>query len=196
MRKISITSFICALLLTVSLFGAHPLFSRYPKEMEGAVEAISALPEAKALLDTVYREGRVELISEHGYGNFSAFWVGGRRAVCVPDVKRKEQGELIRSILFELHNAKANGKLATLDRQVRGGKISRAAFVEGVERIEFQNVQEACALLRRGVARGIFPKTALWEMPTQFDEYYLIQQRAGHSAWIGHRYDQMIAGRT
>ena len=162
-------------------------------ELRSCLESIQQLPEARALLAAIQQEGNIQIAVNKNQlpATFGAFWDMDRRVIFVTLSSARTKGSLIASILFELHNALANSKLNELDRLAMERKINRQTYMEAVERVEYQNSLKASALSRQGIQRGIFPETAFLPTYSTFEEYYRIQQSAGHSFWIGRTYDQL-----
>jgi len=161
-------------------------------DLQQAIEAIKSHPESAHLLATVEEEGPIffELIDIEGF-DFGAMWDASERRIAVNARRCKNQGELISSLIFELHNAKTNRHLMHLSTEAAQGNLGKNEYVYGVEKMEHGNALETGQLLENGVKEKRFPPTARWSVLKDFDEHYAFQQATGHSQWIAANYDMM-----
>lgn len=156
-------------------------------ELKGCLKKIHRLPEARKLIAAIQKEGPFKVVvnnNHHLSQKFGAFWDPCQRVITVNYNHHLSEGSLIGSIIFELHNASINSKLRHLDSLAIQGKIDCATYVEGVERLEYQNSLNASALTKKGIQKGIFPKSAFLPTYHTFEEHFRIQKEAGHSAFI------------
>jgi hypothetical protein len=155
---------------------------------------IQKLSEARQLIADIQREGpiRIKLNDHHLSEKFGAFWDMYNRNICISDSSKNSEGDVISSIIFELHNAQANSKIEYYDNLAIKRKISRENYVQAIERIEFENSKKASAIVEKGIKLGIFPVTARLNTYRNFEEHYHYQKIGGHSAWIGKSYDEYI----
>lgn len=161
------------------------------EELKGYLESILKLSEGRELIAAVQREGSIRIAVNRiqSTQQFGAFWDMDRRTIFVNRIRGRTEGELIASILFELHNAAADAELNLLDRKAREGRITRRAYIEAVERVEYRNSHQASQMSVQGIKKGAFPETAYLPVYPSFEAYFRVQQQAGHSAWIGRTYD-------
>lgn len=155
------------------------------------VNTILKLPEARELIERVQHEGAIfiSVNNEPLSRKFRAFWDGEERVIAINMGAHDTEGEIIGSIIFELHNAAANTRLNHIDDLAAAGKIDRSGYTESVERIEYENSWKAAHVAERGIATGLFPRSARLRTFNNFEEYYRLQQIGGHSACIAKNYD-------
>lgn len=162
-------------------------------QLQNCLKTIQKIPEARKLINDVQKEGaiRVTLSNEYLSRQFGAFWDPDNRLISVNLSAHRSEGELIGSILFELHNALINSKLDHLDHLAAMGRIDKEYYVESVERLEYYNSKKAAAIAEIGIKSGVFPASARLNTYRNFEEHYHIQKMAGHSAWIAKTYDNL-----
>lgn len=162
--------------------------------LDKAVATIQMLPEARALIQNVEQEGSIHIrSSSHSLSDqFGAFWDPEYRRICVSSSNQRNNGKLIGSIIFELHNALISKKLDHLAFLASKNRISRINYIIAVERLEYQNSLNAAKMIEKGIQMGIFPISTRMKTYHSFEEHYRIQQMGGHSGWIGNAYDQLI----
>lgn len=165
------------------------------QELQPYLEVLQKLPEARALMAKIQQEGEVRILMDNSplSRQFGAFWDVEQRVICINPSAHRTQGEIIKSILFEMQNASANSQLRKLDELVFAGKIDRESFVTAVEKLEWENSCHAAKMANKGIRLGLYPPTTRLHVYRTFGEYYRIQKRVGHSAQIGRSYDQMAA---
>lgn len=161
-------------------------------ELHGCLRKILSLPEAEKLVQEIQKEGPIRIrASNHGISDqFGAFWDVDRRIINVNTYQRSE-GEIIGSIIFELHNASVNSKLNHFDHLAETGRISRERYVEEIEYLEYVNSKRASAIATEGIKRGIFPRSAHLPTYRDFDEHFHYQKVGGHSAIIAKNYEML-----
>lgn len=171
-----------------------PLYVKCAPQLQDSFNTMLKLSEIRDLISTIQKEGNIQItvrnteLSEQ----FGAFWDMDNRIICIAMSPNASKGRIIGSILFELHNALANKQLNELDELAAQKKISKDAYVEGVERIEYHNSLKAAVITTKGVELGLFPHDAQLHTYSSFEEHYRIQQWAGHSAWIGKTYEDIV----
>ena len=126
-----------------------------------------------------------------GSDEFEGFWEGDRRVVMVNQTLNQDQGALICTIIFELHNALRNKELYNLALAAARGKMDKDTYVSKVEQMEYRNVCSTIVLLEEGIRRGLFPASAQWKINPTFEDHYRVQQLTGHSQWIARSYDNL-----
>jgi len=167
-------------------------------QLEYCLKKIQELPEARQLMSRIQKEGaiRFSLSNNSLSQQFGAFWDADNRIIFVNPNWHQERGELIGSIIFEMHNASVSSQLDRLDYLAANGQIDKDKYVESVERIEYVNSKNAAALIEKGIKSGLFPESARLMTYSTFDEHFYYQKKGGHSAWIAKTYDHLSqAGR-
>lgn len=183
------------------LFIPFLLFSSlfaYPNccpHLEQALAAVYRYPAGKELISAVESDGPVNIYCAPFSSRSAAMWVSDDRAIVINTNQPHTFGEVVRSIFFELHNARVDQKFIELDNLAVTGSLSRNAYVEGVERIEHQNAYTVALLINRAIQGGYFPSDSFWPIPSDFETHYRIQREAGHSAKIAAIYDQLCRER-
>lgn len=171
-----------------------PLFA-YPTcspELNHPLHLLYHLDESRQIISKVEAEAPIRVyLTNLGKKGSNAMWDPNRRSILLNSAKKRTAGINVRSILFELHNALSNKKFNYYNRLARAGKISKAAYVETIERIEYQNALQTVALLNKGIQLNIFPKDAVWNIAPNFEEHFQIQKKAGHSQFITYNYDNL-----
>lgn len=164
---------------------ARPLQKHFSK--------ILKIAGARKLISTIQKEGPFRIVAnKHRLSEqFGAFWDIGRRTICVNLSPRSSEGELIGSILFELHNAAANAKLRHYNQLAEMRGIDRESYVRGIEYIEYENSLKAALIATQGIKMGILPSDARLPTYRNFEEHYRYQIKGGHSAWIAKNYDYL-----
>lgn len=174
-------------LLLFTICEAAP-FKSCPKELRPVVEKLLRLPEVRALVEQI---GPVSITTTNS-GDFNAYWDGRRRCIII-NKPRRSQESLARSLLMEMHNASTNAQMHYLAVQARRGNLSKSEYVEGIERIEHQNLLRTIQLLYKAQAIGLLSNSMEWSCPRDFAIYYRQQRQAGHSQFIAKNFD-LITG--
>lgn len=164
----------------------------YSSDLTEIMNTIEKLPEAQALFREVQKNGPVKIKLERMDSfDFEALWNSETRTVTVNTLFNKTPGQILTSIIFELHNAKSDPILLDYFHKASNGKINKENYVRGVEKMEHQNAVNACDLLEKGIEKGLFPQDSRWTIFRNFDDHYKLQQVYGHSQWIAAKYDQI-----
>lgn len=163
-------------------------------QLQPCLKKILQIPEAKNLIAAIQQEGPIRIkVNNHPLSNqFGAYWDVDERTICVSLSSNQGEGELIGSIIFELHNAFANAKLDYLDKLARERILNRESYVKAVEFVEYENSLAASKLAKKGIDMGIFPRQAHLPTYKNFEEHYRYQRVGGHSVWIERNYDQLF----
>lgn len=183
-----------ALALQVSMVAANAPFHGERSldcapELQPSLRKILLLPEAQQLISEVQREGvlKIRISNNHGISRqFGAFWDVDHRTIFVNATR--SEGEIIASIIFELHNARVNAQLNYFDSLASTGRISLGKYVESIEYLEYQNSKKAAAITTMGIQKGFFPPGAHLDTYRNFDEHFYYQKVGGHSAIIAQNY--------
>ncbi|MCE5318328.1 MAG: hypothetical protein LLG04_13330 [Parachlamydia sp.] len=160
--------------------------------LQKCLNKILKLPSARDLIIEIQRQGPIRItVENHALSDqFGAFWDRLNRSIGVHLSSRVSEGQLIGSIIFELHNALADSKMDQLDHQACTGQISREKYVESMEYIEYQNSKKAAAIAEEGIQKGILPPGSRLPTYKDFEEHFYYQKISGHSAWFAQAYDQ------
>ncbi len=166
-------------------------------QLQKSLVKILNIAEARSLITAIQQEGpiQIEVSNESLSKQFGAFWDETERTICVNIGSHSSEGEVIGSILFELHNAAVNSKLEYYDNLAVAGKIDRESYIQSIEYLEYENSKKAAKIAEKGIAMGIFSPSARLPTYRNFEEHYRFQKIGGHSAYIGSTYDQ-LAPRT
>jgi hypothetical protein len=161
--------------------------------LKKCLNAIQSLPEGKQLIQKVLKEGSIRILTTNSSlsKEFGAFWEPYSRMIFINPAAHQTLGEMITSLLFELHNAASTNQINQYNAQATARKITRAHYVELIERLEYQNAIETAQITKKAINRGVFPKSAYLKTFHNFEEHFHFQKKSGHSAWIAHNFDQL-----
>jgi hypothetical protein len=173
------------------LFSSLFAYPRCSPQLEPALQAIYRFPEGKKLIEEVEADGPISIHWARFPANSHAMWVSDDRAIVINANINRPFGEVIRSIFFELHNAKVDKEFERIDRLAVNHRISKNEYVEAVERVEHQNALSVGTLIERAIRQGYFPPSSKWDIPPDFETHYMLQKRAGHSGRIAALYDSI-----
>ncbi len=156
------------------------------------LDKVLQLPQSRELIAQIQQQGpiRIEVVDHALSQQFGAFWDRQNRAIGIQLSSQISEGDIIGSIVFELHNALSNSKVDHLDFLANSGQISREKYVESMEYLEYQNSKKASALAQEGIEMGLFPANARLPTYSCFEEHFYYQKMSGHSAWFEQAYDQ------
>jgi hypothetical protein len=183
--------FITLCLMSSALF-AYP---NHSPELASPLKVLYKLEEAKSLLEAVEAEGSFTMKTARlGMHASNAAWYPDMRTICVNVSNKRSQGSMIRSLIFELHNALNQKKFDQMDRLATQGKISKQNYILEIEQLEYENALQTVKVLNAGIKKGIFPKDAFWPIASSFQEHMQIQLEAGHAQNVGALYDQLRSG--
>ena len=164
----------------------------YSPKLKAAITKLEQMPEFREFIAEVQSEGPVKVeIEKMNSFDFEALWDANTRTVIVNENFNKTVGEMITSILFELHNAKSNKTLLATFELAKKGLINKETYVRNIEKMEHTNAVNTTELLEKGIARGIFPKDSSWNIYKNFEDHYKLQQVYGHSQWLADKFDQI-----
>lgn len=195
---VPIIAFSC--LMTLSLNGAvshkegltRDTLAYYPPQIKHVIAMIHQSTEARLLIGQVQKKGSIKIKLNTTYSQqFEALWEGTSRTILINPSQHHSEGSLIRSILFEMHNASTDETLSRLIALASAGKIDKESYVEQMERMEYTNALHMAELIDKGIRRGVFPKDAQGDLYNNFDDHYRVQQICGHSTWIADYYDSI-----
>ncbi len=179
------------LLILFLLFSSLFAYPRCSTDLASALHAVYHFPEGRELLAQTEAEGPIQIYRAPFNSNSHAMWIGINRAIVINANSFRSFGEIVRSILFELHNAKTNSEFAYLDRLAHNRRISKSDYVKAVERLEHKNAYNTSRLIDRAISFGYFPSDAFWPIPSDFQAHYQVQKQAGHSRKIADTYDSL-----
>lgn len=174
-------------LLSVNLHGGQA-------EVQQAIRKVQQLPEAHELMQKIQEEGPMAFsTSDHPIvEKFGAVWDTDRRLILLPAHSESTEGELIGSILFEMHNASSSSQFAHLEKLVKSRQITREQYIEAMEYLEFVNSKKCALLAQKGIEKGVFPSSARLPTYRDFQEHFHYQKVSGHSKAVGQIYDQIL----
>lgn len=190
--------YIIAMLLTLSpiTLMAAPIqpVNCHPQLQAHFVKMLS-LPEVRELVSKVQSEGPINIMTLNNSlsKQFGAFWDLDHRTICICMTPETTSGDIISSILFELHNAEATSKINEVDYLARSGQINKQQYVESIEYIEYENSLKASKIANKGISKGLFPRDSFLPTYRDFQEHFYYQQKGGHSAAVGKNYDNLMA---
>jgi hypothetical protein len=144
------------------------------------------------LIAQVQQQGPIRIkVENHALSDqFGAFWDRQDRVIGIHLSSQVSEGDIIGSIIFELHNGLSNSKIDDLDRLAYSRRIGREKYVEAMELLEYQNSKKASAMAQEGIEKGIFPAAARLPTYKSFEEHYYYQKISGHSALFAQAYDR------
>lgn len=194
MNKLIYSLCFLIMLIFTTAYAAPSQFVCDPK-LKNCMEKILQVKEARDLISSIQKEGslRIAVSDASESKQFGAFWDLDLRTVCVHLDSQVTEGEIIGSILFELHNALVTSRYDQLDLLARNGKINKADYVKAYEQQEYYNSKNASAIAEKGISLGIFPHTARLPTYRNFEEHYHYQKIGGHSAYVARNYDMLMS---
>lgn len=159
-------------------------------KLQRCFQAIMQIPEAKALINDIRKEGSFDITMRNSplAQQFGAYWDPDFRIICI-DAFSFDEGEIIGSLLFELHNASVNSKINHLNELATQGKINKQDYVESMEYLEYVNSKNASRIAQKGIKMGLFPWTAQLPTYSSFREHFTAQLMSGHSDTFARNYD-------
>lgn len=153
---------------------------------------IEKIPEARKLITSIQTTGPIQILIDNNQANqFEAYWDPSKRVIAVSYPQHPNEGEIIGSILFELHNASVDHRFKQLFSMVSQRKISKALFIESMEYLEYTNSLNAAKIAEIGIRKGVFPSSAHLPTYSSFKEHFSQQKQSGHSAWFARLYDNL-----
>lgn len=189
MRLTSFLMFMYYIQIDAAPSNASSLFIDAP--LKQIVANICQIPEAQSLITKVQKEGplHIKIHSDPLLKKFGAYWNPSIRTICIDD--KCTEGEKIRGIIFELHNAEATTKLQHLEHLVAKRILNKETFVKAVELVEYENSIKASKISYKGIERNLFPQDAFLYVYKNFNSYYSAQKMAGHSSIIERNFYQI-----
>lgn len=194
-KKLLACLLIFNLLFLASLNGAQsspPITCDF--QLQQSLQSILKIPEAKALVEEIAKEGPIRIMAgNHAISQqFGAFWDPDRRIICIHSPSNISQHEVIKSLLFELHNASSNSKIHHINQLARQGKIDKACYIKSMEYLEYINSKKAAKMALEGIKMGAIPRGCVLPTYPTFQEHYAAQQQSGHSACFARNYDRCL----
>jgi hypothetical protein len=181
---------VAASLFFSSLHGAA--FSDIPSSMQPQISLLQRFPDTRLFIDTLQVKEPITLKwLPLGADNSNAFWSIQKNLIALNASRNWEEGEMIYSLLFELHNAASSPQLIHLDMLASKKQISKQDYVLAVEQIEYNNVLSVSNLLEKGVRLGYFPRSTYIPQYPDFKEHLKMQRECGHSAFIAQKYEHL-----
>lgn len=198
--KHCIVFYVVGILTTFSLNAANSSYAseathtptiRCAPELKKHFQALLKIPEAKAVIEKVRQEGSFQIIVESTglTRQFGAFWDPDRRIICIDASNDQSEGDIIGSLLFELHNAAVTSQFDRLDERAAKSEITKELYVESMEYIEYLNSLSASKIASKGIRMGVLPADAGLPTYPNFQEHFKAQKSSGHSACFARNYD-------
>jgi hypothetical protein len=179
-----------SLLYPISETTTSPTFATVPPPLQNAANILLACPQARNLLSEIQKEGPINLaFLPMGSNASNAMWKPDTRQIVINSSKKREIYDLIRSILFEMHNASSKNQFYEINKNAKKGFLSKKAYIRTIEYIEHQNALKTKNMIEWGIKNHYFPKKTRWSVCADFEEHYKLQQQSGHSSFIASVYD-------
>lgn len=167
-------------------------FAHVPASLNQPVQILLRCPPVRELLAKIEKEGPIGLsFSPLGENAANAMWRDDIRQIIINSSKRRGIPQFIRSILFEMHNAASRSHLYQVDLKARKAEITKEDYVRAIEKLEHQNALQTKELINWGIKEGYFPPESAWNILTDFEDHYKVQQLSGHSQFIATVYDSL-----
>jgi hypothetical protein len=175
------------------LFSCATAFAiSHSPELGAPLKLLNRLEEGKQLIQLSEKEGSIHIKTAYlGTHASNAAWLPEERTIYINISTKRSEGSLLRSIVFELHNAISNKQFIEVDQLAYIHHISKEGYIEAIERIEYQNAVQTSHLLEKGIRLRLFPQDAFYPVAPTFAEHFYIQKSGGHSAFIGNQYDAL-----
>lgn len=163
---------------------------RCTSQLQKCFQAIMQIPEAKALINNIRKEGSFDITMRNSSlaQRFGAYWDPDFREICI-DPFSFDEGEIIGSLLFELHNASVNSKINHLNALASQRMINKEDYIESMEYLEYINSKNASKIAQKGINMGILPWTAQLPTYSSFREHFRAQKVSGHSETFARNYE-------
>lgn len=180
--------------LSGSLYASPTASFQCAPELQKWFLAILKVPEGKSLVEEVEQEGPIKIATGNSpiLRKFGAFWDPDRRMICIYLSPHSSEEAILGSLLFELHNASANGKINRLNQMANARKINKTHYVEAMEHLEYINSKNAAKIARIGVKMGVFPRGFYLPTYDNFQEHFKAQKDSGHSDCFAHNYEMCL----
>jgi len=184
------------MLTTLTFLSAEPLPKCAPP-LQKHLNAILKIPEAKTLLEEIQRQGPIQIVAKRSNqrSKFGAFWDPDNRKIIIELSPSLNDGYIIGSIIFELHNASVNKKYKELNLLAENGAINKEDYIRSMEYLEYINSLNASKIADKGIKSGIFPSSAYLHTYSDFNEHFIAQKKSGHSNFFADNFDTCIQSR-
>jgi hypothetical protein len=175
----------------------HPLMQtgkiNCAREIQDDLLAIYKVPEGKALIDSIIKEGSLKIIVKKTSlsEQFGAYWDPDTRTICLAISAKKNNECATGALLFELHNALVTSKIDQLDSLASKRQVNKASYVESMEYLEYVNSINAAKIAEKGIQMGVLDKEARLPTFSSFKEHFHMQKISGHSAHFSRNYDRL-----
>lgn len=156
----------------------------YAQELKSIIKSIDSYPPTHKLLEAVMSKV-TPLCVVIGQTPFLASWTPETNTITL-DKKLSGPDQQITFLLFELLNALSEEEFEKL----RKVDINKSSYVEGVEKLEHDNLLKLDELLNAAIADGLITKKVI-RVIKDFPAFYRHQQLTGHAKKIGERYDRL-----
>lgn len=182
-----------ALLISSAVFALDYRSTHVPcaPQLQESFHLIQQLPEVRALIQEILKEGpiQIEVRNTELSNTFGAFWDSQDRSVCIAIHPQTSKAEVIRALIFELHNASVDSKFAYYNHLAFEGRISKEDYVRSMEHLEYLNSKNGARIASKGIESGLFPKDAFMPTYRNFEEHFAMQKWSGHSNCFYENYD-------
>lgn len=177
-------------ILPFSLLASEDCIVRCEFELRKCFQAILNIPEAKELINNIRKEGSFDIALQNTSlsQQFGAFWDPDLRIIVI-DRSCQDDGKIIGSLLFELHNASVTSKINYLNELASQRRINKADYVESMEYLEYINSLNAAKIAQKGIWMGILPRSSQLLTYSSFKEHFRVQKISGHSDAFARNYD-------
>jgi hypothetical protein len=181
------------MLTTFNFLTAEPIPKCAP-QLQKHLNAILKIPEAKILAEAIQKEGPIQIIAKRSNqpSKFGAFWDPDRRKIIIELSPNSNDGLIMGSIIFELHNASTNAKFKELNLLAENGFINKEDYIRSMEYLEYINSLNASKIADKGIKSGILPPDAYLHTYSSFKEHFMAQKRSGHSNFFADNFDTCI----
>jgi hypothetical protein len=159
-------------------------------QLQKCFQAILQIPEARNLINAIRKEGSIQIAVQNTAlsKQLGAYWDPDRRIIFIDFSSHQEDGVIIGSLLFELHNASVNFQINHLNELAGKRKIDKDKYVESMEYLEYLNSINASNIAANGIKMGILPRDSQLPTYSSFEEHFKAQKMSGHSAFFERNY--------
>jgi hypothetical protein len=167
---------------------------RCAPQLQKCLNAILKIPEARTLIDSISKDGAIQIIAKNSKlsKQFGAYWDPDQRVICINLSTSHDEGMVIKSLLFELHNASVNSKIIHLNNLAHNKKINKNNYIESMEYLEYINSLNASKISEIGIKMGVLPPGSKLSTYSSFKEHFEAQKMSGHSSYFAENYDNCL----
>lgn len=175
--------------LPFSLLANEGNIVRCEYQLRKCFEAVLQIPEAKELINNIRKEGSfdIAMLNASLSQQFGAYWDPDLRIINIDP--SRDHGEMIGSLLFELHNASVTSKINELNALASQRLINKADYIESMEYLEYINSLNASRIAQKGILMKLLPLSARLPTYSSFKEHFRAQLMSGHSDTFARNYE-------